>query len=215
MNPKVYFRIRKRQPSNRGLCHMNLRTLPVALPWPELKAQHAHLPVSPTSCPPCQWSSKVPDLERDVDTRRKVVLQHWDWAYCCHLRMYRVYQELRSILQDLMPEEILCQKCRINLRPIRNCYWVGGSWIVGDVRRRGHIHAIITTPLLREIADRAVSLCCEKYAVRSNCQHAVFPDVHFVYGFCNGNATAALEEYLQRRPRRRIPGRSVSTNVQQ
>jgi len=34
-------------------------------------------------------------------------------------------------------------------------------------------------------------------------------DVHFVYGFCDGNARAAVEEYQRRFPDRRIPSRSV------
>ena len=32
-------------------------------------------------------------------------------------------------------------------------------------------------------------------------------EMHFVYGFCNGNAHAAVEEYQRRFPSRRIPSR--------
>ena len=39
--------------------------------------------------------------------------------------------------------------------------------------------------------------------------------MHFVYGFCNGNTTAAVEEYRLRYPRRRIPDRRVFTRVHQ
>ena len=39
--------------------------------------------------------------------------------------------------------------------------------------------------------------------------------MHFVYGFCDGNASAALEEYRSRYPERRIPTRGVFTRVQQ
>jgi len=39
--------------------------------------------------------------------------------------------------------------------------------------------------------------------------------MHFVYGFCNGNACAAVEEYQRRFPDRRIPSRGVFTLVHQ
>ena len=34
--------------------------------------------------------------------------------------VYRVSQELGSLLWDLIPELILCQKCHIHMGPIRN-----------------------------------------------------------------------------------------------
>jgi len=40
-------------------------------------------------------------------------------------------------------------------------------------------------------------------------------DMHFVYGFCNGNVRAAVEEYQRRFPDRRIPSRSVFTRIHQ
>ena len=39
--------------------------------------------------------------------------------------------------------------------------------------------------------------------------------MHFVYGFCNGNARAAVEEYQRRFPDRRIPSRRVFTRIHQ
>jgi len=39
--------------------------------------------------------------------------------------------------------------------------------------------------------------------------------MHFVYGFCNGNARAAVEEYQRRFPDRRIPFRGVFTRIHQ
>ena len=45
--------------------------------------------------------------------------------------------------------------------------------------------------------------------------HVEYCDMHFVYGFCNGNASAAVEEYRRRYPKRRIPSRGVFTRVQQ
>ena len=40
-------------------------------------------------------------------------------------------------------------------------------------------------------------------------------DMHFVYGFCDGYARAAVEEYQRRFPDRRIPSRSVFTRIHQ
>ena len=40
-------------------------------------------------------------------------------------------------------------------------------------------------------------------------------DMHFVYGFCDGNASAAVEEYQRRFLDRRIPSRSVFTRIHQ
>ena len=39
--------------------------------------------------------------------------------------------------------------------------------------------------------------------------------MHFVYGFCNGYARAAVEEYQRRFPDRRIPSRGVFTRIHQ
>ena len=39
--------------------------------------------------------------------------------------------------------------------------------------------------------------------------------MHFVYGFCNGNAHAAVEEYQRRFPDRRISSRGVCTRINQ
>lgn len=38
-------------------------------------------------------------------------------------------------------------------------------------------------------------------------------DIHFVYGFCNGNAAAAVVEYQRRFPRRRPPSARTFTNI--
>ena len=45
--------------------------------------------------------------------------------------------------------------------------------------------------------------------------HVEYCDVHFVYGFCDGNARAAVEEYQRSFPDRRIPSRSVFTRIHQ
>jgi len=45
--------------------------------------------------------------------------------------------------------------------------------------------------------------------------HVEYFDMHFVYGFCDGNARNAVEEYQRRFPGRRIPSRSVFTRIHQ
>ena len=45
--------------------------------------------------------------------------------------------------------------------------------------------------------------------------HVEYCDMHFVYGFCDGNARAAVQEYQRRFPDRRIPSRSVFTRIHQ
>ena len=45
--------------------------------------------------------------------------------------------------------------------------------------------------------------------------HVEYCDMHFVYGFCNGNARAAVEEYQRRFTDRRIPSRGAFTRINQ
>jgi hypothetical protein len=45
--------------------------------------------------------------------------------------------------------------------------------------------------------------------------HVEYCDMHFVYGFCDGNARAAVQEYERRFPNRRIPFRSVFMRIHQ
>ena len=44
--------------------------------------------------------------------------------------------------------------------------------------------------------------------------HVEYCDMHFVHGFCNGNARAAVE-YRKHFPDRRIPSRCVFTRIHQ
>ena len=39
--------------------------------------------------------------------------------------------------------------------------------------------------------------------------HVEYCDMHFVYGFCDGNARAAVDEYQRCFPDRKIPSRGV------
>ena len=45
--------------------------------------------------------------------------------------------------------------------------------------------------------------------------HVEYCDMHFVYGFCDGNARAAVDEYQRRFPDRRIPSRDVFSRITQ
>ena len=74
------------------------------------------------------------------------------------------------------------------------------------------------------VACEAVSVRCS--SVADTClltlakmpfvfSHVEYCDMHFVYGFCNGNALAAVEEYRRRFPDRRTPSRRVFTRIHQ
>jgi hypothetical protein len=45
--------------------------------------------------------------------------------------------------------------------------------------------------------------------------HVEYCDMHFVYGFRDGNARAAVDEYQRRFPNRRIPSRGVFSCINQ
>ena len=43
--------------------------------------------------------------------------------------------------------------------------------------------------------------------------HEEYADMVYMYGYCNGNANAAVDEYRRRYPLHRTPNRAVFTNV--
>ena len=45
--------------------------------------------------------------------------------------------------------------------------------------------------------------------------HVEYCDMHYVYGYCDGNASVAVNEYRRRYPERRIPSKRVFTRVEQ
>ena len=45
--------------------------------------------------------------------------------------------------------------------------------------------------------------------------HAEYCDMHFVYGYCDGNASAAVNEYRRRYPEKRIPSKRIFVRVEQ
>ena len=45
--------------------------------------------------------------------------------------------------------------------------------------------------------------------------HVEYCDMHYVYGYCDGNASAAVNEYRRRYPERRIQSKRVFTRVEQ
>ena len=45
--------------------------------------------------------------------------------------------------------------------------------------------------------------------------HMEYCDMYFVYGFCNGNACAAFDEYWRRFPNWKIPSRGVFSRIHQ
>ena len=45
--------------------------------------------------------------------------------------------------------------------------------------------------------------------------HIEYCDMHYLYGYCDGNANAAVNEYRRRYPERRIPSKRVFVRVEQ
>jgi len=45
--------------------------------------------------------------------------------------------------------------------------------------------------------------------------HVEYCDMHYVYGYCDGNASAAVNEYRRRYPERIIPNKRLITRVEQ
>ena len=45
--------------------------------------------------------------------------------------------------------------------------------------------------------------------------HVEYCDMHYVYAYCDGNASAAVNEYRRRYPERRIPSKRIFTRVEQ
>ena len=45
--------------------------------------------------------------------------------------------------------------------------------------------------------------------------HFEYCDMHYVYGYCDGNTSAAVNEYGCRYPERKIPSKRVFTGVEQ
>ena len=43
--------------------------------------------------------------------------------------------------------------------------------------------------------------------------HVEYCDMHYVYGYCDGNASAAMNEYQRRYPERRILSKRVFTTL--
>ena len=44
--------------------------------------------------------------------------------------------------------------------------------------------------------------------------HVEYCDMHYVYGYCDGNASDAVNEYRRRYPESRIPSKRVFTRVE-
>ena len=90
--------------------------------------------------------------------------------------------------QILIPAQLMCNATAL-------CPW---EW-----------NAVLIVPAWRLVACTGVARLPFVFC------HVEYCDMHFVYGFCNGNAHAAVEEYQRRFPNRRIPSRGVFTRINQ
>ena len=80
-----------------------------------------------------------------------------------------------------------------------------------------HATVLMSLRLECSVNSACVTVSCLQGVARtpfvfSHVQHC---DMRFVYGFCNGNVHAAVEEYQRRFPDRRIPSRGVFTRINQ
>ena len=78
---------------------------------------------------------------------------------------------------------------------------------------RSHVTWPVSIGILR--TEVAVSYLLRVAKMPFVFSHVEYCDIHFVYGFCNGNAVAAVEEYRRRFPDRRIPSSRVFTRIHQ
>ena len=82
---------------------------------------------------------------------------------------------------------------------------------------RLHIHIYARSSVCKAvlITEVAVTYLLRVAKMPFVFSHVEYCDIHFVYGFCNGNALAAVEEYRRHFPDRRIPFRRVFTRIHQ
>ena len=134
--------------------------------------------------------------------------------------MFARPSELRSVLQGLIPVLILSQKCHtiyVHMGPICNGCWVWSSWSVVGVRWLGVrvIQGQLCFRKQTEQSFRTVITVQRAVTVNMSFSYEEYTDMHFVYGVCNVNTTAAVEEYRLQYPRRRILERRVFTRIHQ
>ena len=78
-----------------------------------------------------------------------------------------------------------------------------------------HATGLISLRLECSVNSACVTVSCLQGVARMPFvfSHVEYCDMHFVYGFCNGSAHAAVEEYQRHFPNQRIPSRGVFTRI--
>ena len=78
-----------------------------------------------------------------------------------------------------------------------------------------HATGLMSLRLVFSVNSACVTVSCLQGVARMPFvfSHVEYCDMHFLYGFCNGNAHAAVEKYQRRFPDRRIPSRGVFTRI--
>jgi len=76
--------------------------------------------------------------------------------------------------------------------------------VVSDDRKSAHtshrLHMCFLQGTLRPCCEWLVCYVCRVAKMPFVFSHVEYCDMHFVYGFCDGNACAAVEEYQRRFP---------------
>jgi hypothetical protein len=88
---------------------------------------------------------------------------------------------------DALPVHCACPSLRVKCNQPATALWTV-SYLYGVAKMR-YLYGVAKMPFVFS--------------------HMEYCDMHFVYGFCDGNARAAIEEYQRRFPDRRIPSRGV------
>ena len=110
-----------------------------------------------------------------------------------------------------------CQLSLIQVRPCVGCHFT--EFLLTVARSQELLECSWRAEGLasdsKQQSFRAVMNVQWAVTVNMSFSYEEYADMHFLYGFCNGKTTAAVEEYRLRYPRRRIPDRRVFTRVHQ
>ena len=102
--------------------------------------------------------------------------------------------------------------CTCQLTILLNAVLECGFILRRSACSRSHIHVYARSSVCKAvvlITEVAVTYLLRVAKMPFVFFHVEYCDIHFVYGFCNGNALAAVEEYRRHFPDRRIPSRRV------
>ena len=118
-------------------------------------------------------------------------------------RVYRVSQEVCARLRESVPYVKVYRYNPKHLYPKLNGYGDKGFLrfqILQPAQLMCHATGLMSLRLECSVSNACVTVSCLQGVARMPFvfSHVEYCDMHFVYGFCNGNAHAAAEEYQRR-----------------